>query len=71
MTYSLGATGQRADYRPAVTNTLDVGDEAGVSQENAARNGTPILCRGPDGSEAYYTIDAERSLPGALVMRKL
>lgn len=73
MTYSLGATGQRADYRPAVTNTLDVGDEAGLlgSQQNAARNGTPILCRGPDGSQDYYTIDAERSLPGALVMRKL
>ena len=29
-----------------------------------------ILCKNPDGSQSYYVIDAERSIPGvSLVMR--
>ena len=70
-TYSLGATGRRADETPFVTNFVQVGDTAGTlgAQQLAMRNGTPILCKNPDGSQSWYTIDAERSLPGALVLR--
>ena len=70
-TYSLSATGRRADQTPAVTNFVKIGDSAGLvgSQANAMQNGTPILCKNPDGSKSWYTIDAERSLPGAVVLR--
>ena len=70
MTYSLGATGRRADSQ-FVVNNIAVGDTAGVlgSQQNAMRNNSQVLCRNPDGSQSYYTLDAERSLPGALVMK--
>lgn len=70
-TYSLAATGRRADQTPAVTEFVDIGDSAGTvgAQENAMRNGTPILCKNPDGSQSWYKIDAERSRPGAIVLR--
>ena len=69
-TYSLKATGQRADSEFAVA-TLQVGDSAGLvgSQANAMQNNTRVLCKNPDGSQSYYTIDAERSLPGAVVLK--
>lgn len=71
MTYSLGATGRLADNTVSVTENIDVGDEAGRvgSQQNAMQNNSRILCRNPDGSQSWYTIDAERSLPGALVLK--
>ena len=71
MTYSLGATGRRADSTSFVVNNVSIGDAAGLtgSQQNAMRNGTPVLCKNLDGSQSYYTIDAERSLPGAVVLK--
>ena len=70
-TYSLGATGTRAD-RPLAANTLEVGDSAGLagSQQLAMRTGAQVLCQNPDGSQSYYTFDAERSLPGGPVVMK-
>ena len=70
-TYSLSATGRRADQTPAVTEFVKIGDSAGLagSQDNAMRNGTPVLCKNPDGSQSWYTLDAERSRPGAIVLR--
>lgn len=70
MTYSLGATGRRAEP-PFVLTNIKVGDAAGTTgaQQNAMMNGTPILCQRPDGSQGWYTIDADRSQPGALVMK--
>ena len=70
MTYSLGATGSPADSLFAVSS-LKVGDAAGLlgSQKAAMASNAQILCKKPDGSQAYFTIDAERSLPGALVMK--
>lgn len=70
MTYSLAATGKRADQQFAVS-TLSVGDAAGLlgSQQLAMAQNTQVLCKNPDGSQTYYTIDAERSLPGAVVLR--
>lgn len=69
-TYSLGATGTRADR--IVTNTLKVGDSAGLagSQQLAMSDGTQVLCKNPDGSQSWYTFDAERSLPGGPVVMK-
>ena len=33
------------------------------------RLGSQVLCKNPDGSQSWYTIDAERSIPGvSLVM---
>lgn len=68
-TYSLGATGQRSGG-PFAVNNVKIGDSAGLSgsQANAMRNGTPILCKNPDGSQSYYTIDASRSTPGNIVL---
>ena len=72
-TYSLGATGREADQTPYVTSFLKVGDTAGTlgAQQLAASDGTPILCKLPDGSQAWYVIDAERSSPGSIVLKAL
>lgn len=65
MTYSLGVTGVRADNPPQIKN-LTVSDPQAVlgGQANAMMRGTHFLCKRPDGSERYYMIDAERSVPG-------
>ena len=70
MTYSLAATGQRSDQQLG-TSTLKVGDAAGLIglQQGAMAQNTQILCKNPDGSESYYTIDAERSTPANIVMK--
>jgi hypothetical protein len=34
------------------------------SQQLAMQQGLAFLVQGPDGSQSYYTIDAERSIPG-------
>lgn len=69
-TYSLAAKGQRADSLFAVQN-VKIGDTAGTvgGQAGAMQNNTQVLCKNPDGSQSWYTIDAERSLPGAVVMK--
>lgn len=70
-TYSLGATGARADQKFAVNN-VQIGDSAGLagSQQLAMATGAQILCKRPDGSQRWFTIDAERSLPGGPVVLK-
>ncbi|MDE2099007.1 MAG: hypothetical protein KGL39_17265 [Patescibacteria group bacterium] len=68
-TYSLGLTGIRADCEQAVA-TVKVGDSAGAGSQNyVMAQATQLLCKNPDGSQSYYTIDAERSLPGQIVLR--
>jgi len=64
MTYSLAVTGVPAD-NPQAPLSLDVEDAAARygSAQNDMMTGAQFLCRGPDGSEAYYTYDAERSNP--------
>ena len=37
-------------------------------QQLAAATGAQILCLMPDGSQKFFTIDAERSRPGAIVL---
>lgn len=71
-TYSLAATGARADSVNRVA-TDKVGDTAGLpgSQALAMRLGTPVLCKNADGSQTWYTLDAERSIGSSLVLKPL
>ena len=73
-TYSQSITGINAGARYNVPPSLQVGDTdiAGnaiqkwapdVSGALTARNNY-ILCKNPDGSQSYYRVDAERSIPG-------
>lgn len=70
MTYSLAATGQPAGSLFAVAS-LQVGDAAGRlgSQQLAMKNNTQVLCKNPDGSQSWYTLDAERSTPANIVLK--
>ena len=69
MTYRLAATGQRADQQFAAS-TLKVSDTAGNAglQQYAMALNSQVLCKNPDGSQSYYTIDDSRSTPGAVVL---
>lgn len=69
-TYSLAITGVRADSPNAVQNlTLpDSGARPGAQQQAMAR-GTQQLVKRPDGSSAWYTLDAERSTPSLPVLK--
>lgn len=71
-TYSLAITGKPAD-NPYLTETQtlpDTGARDG-SMLLAMQNGTQMLCKGQDGSLAWYTLDAERSTPTVPVLKKV
>jgi len=42
-----------------------------VSQQNTMSTGAQILCQNPDGSQSWFTFDAERSTPTRPVLRKV
>ena len=65
MTYSVNAKGVRADNPPQIQN-LTVSDTQATTggQALAMQQGAHFLCKRPDGSERYFRIDAERSIPG-------
>ena len=77
-TFSQSLTGINAGTR-YTAKTITVGDKdlggdvlnsGAGSQQNAMQDNDYILCKNPDGSQSYYTIDAERSIPGvSLIMR--
>ena len=77
-TYSQSLTGINAGARYNAPATVGVGDTdlSGDAQLNWAptvqgncRDNDYILCKNPDGSQSYYRIDAERTIPGvSLVM---
>ena len=68
-TYSLSLTGQRADSDFALTN-VKVGDSAGAGSQNyVMQTGTPVLCKNADGSQSWYTLDAERSTASNIVLK--
>lgn len=81
VTYSIAAVGRRADS-PWLANNLGLAD-ASTSTDGTRAQATaggqqacqslnlPILCKGPDGSFGYYTLDAERSRAGAPVLLKV
>jgi hypothetical protein len=70
-TFSQSVTGVDANtrYTPA---TLQVGDsvcQSAGDEQSAMRLNTQVLCKRPDGSLAWYTIDPVRSRAGvSLVM---
>jgi len=77
-TYSQSITGIDADARYNAAATVQVGDtdiagdalnKHGRSWQGPMSRNDYILCKNPDGSQSYYRIDAERTIPGvALVM---
>lgn len=82
-TYSQSLTGVAAGARYNAPLTVRVGDldaagnalnsaiDAGAQQGSMSR-GNQILCKNPDGSQSWYIMDAERSIPGvSLVMRRV
>jgi hypothetical protein len=72
-TYSLGLTGVRSDQFGTQNKLVLIDDaEARQSQQQGAMAvGTPILCKNPDGSQSWYTIDAERWSPALTVLKPL
>ncbi len=40
------------------------------AQQGAMQRNDYILCKNPDGSQSYYTLDAERSIPGVSLILK-
>ena len=74
MTYSQGITGAPADSVPDRA-TLSVDDAAAGfvgAQQQSMRLGTAVLCKGPDGSLFYATIDASQyGASGSLTMLRL
>ena len=78
-TYSQGVTGINAGSR-YTAKAVQVGDvtiiandvlgNMAAAQAGAMSQGVQVLCKNADGSQSWYTIDAERSIPGvSLVMR--
>ena len=55
----------RADNPPQIQNLVVSDTQATVGgQALAMQQGAHFLCKRPDGSERYFRIDAERSIPG-------
>ena len=80
-TFSQSITGVDAGARYNAPLTVRVGDvdlasdaltTHGRSWQGPMSRNDYILCKQPDGSQAYYRIDAERTIPGvSLVMVKV
>ena len=71
-TYSLAITGAPAEqlYQAKTLTLPDTSATAG-GQANATQNGTQVLCKGQDGSFAWYTLDAQRSTPAIPVLLRV
>ena len=69
-TYSQAVTGARTGA-PFVVNNTKVGDTAGTlgGQQAAMATGNQILCKNPDGSQSWYTLDAERTTAAQVVLK--
>lgn len=65
-TYSQSITGSESDSLPfrVANETLPDTSALPGGEQAAMRNNTPLLCKGPDGSLGWYTIDPEFSIPG-------
>ena len=50
---------------------IDVGDAAlaGSSHNYVMSQNTQVLCKNPDGSQSWYTLDAERTTANAIVLK--
>jgi len=65
-TYSLSNTGCLAEnaQQPLVYKVPDQVSNSVGAEQQAMQLGTQFLAKGPDGSQAYFIFDAERSIPG-------
>lgn len=76
--YSQSITGAlagnaRAPNVSQTANIIDIDDvvcNSTAAMQQAMRLNTPFLAQGPDGSQAWYTYDAERSIPGSILYLK-
>ena len=75
-TFSQSLTGINAGtrYTPLTISIGDT-DSAGDVQYNNVpnmqqnmRDNDYVLCKGPDGAQAWYRYDAERSIPGVSII---
>ncbi len=74
MTYSLSVTGLNANHVGSTLENLTLSDAQGIttqSMQQAMAQNTYFLCKRPDGSQAYYRLDAERSTPSVPVLIKV
>jgi hypothetical protein len=80
-TYSQSLTGNNAGTRydpdnvivgdvDAAGNALNGNANFGFAQAGNMQRGNQILCKNLDGSQSWYTIDAERSVPGGELVMK-
>lgn len=78
-TFSQSVTGVNAGARYNAPLAVRVGDADlagdainthGRSWQGPMSRNDYILCKNPDGSQSYYTIDAERSIPGVSLVMK-
>ena len=74
-TYSIGTQGYLADNTIAAAKPrLYLPDSAcmrNATKHNAMMLGKQILCQQPDGSQAWFTLDAERSTNDNPVLRRV
>lgn len=72
-TYSLAVTGALADsvFSGREPVTLPDSNATPGGMANAMQNGTQLLCKNADGSQSWYTLDAERSTPSVPVLLKV
>jgi len=74
MTYSLANLGISSALTNSVSELVTVDDAAAGqfgSSQNAMQTGAAFLCLQPDGSQALYQIDAERSTPIDIVLKRV
>ena len=77
-TYSIATTAYRPVSAPAATVILPDTDADGntcaqsfTAQQMVMRTGNQVLCKRMDGSLGWYTIDAERSKPNLIYVRRV
>jgi hypothetical protein len=69
-TFSLAVKGAAAHVKAGAKH-VTIGDSSATltQMQQSMQTGTHILCKNPDGSRSYYTLDAERSTPSNPVLR--
>lgn len=71
MTYSLAITGVSANQTMGTAKPYTLSDAQAITtgaMQQAMSQGTQFLCKGPDGAQKLYRLDAERSTPSVPVL---
>jgi hypothetical protein len=65
MGYTKNIKGQQGSHHNVTLPGITLIDDAAASaHQYYAQQGQPFLCQGPDGQQALYVYDNERSIPG-------